>query len=722
MPEYESVYVMTVTYSVFNGGVFVIMKKYDVKKAVLIAALTVLGGQAFAADQQLAPVIVEAERDGLGSLVQETQNVGMLGAKNVMDTPFAVMNLSHKNFEYFASPGTGVTDVLSLNPSVRANASNVYSDIAIRGFRLTGHGMYVNGIPGLLDQQHLTDVFVESATVISGPNLGVVGTPVSQAVGGTVDFQSKRVQDKPNRGIILNYQGGASFRTVVDVGQRYGENNRYGLRVMADYTDGETTITNEVLREKNIFVNWDQKTTNSKTNLLIGYNYAKHTGGTHSFSFGNNVTYMPKAPDASRNFKPDWSYNEYDNWIMALNHDQKLSEHVTAFVNAGTHRENWFGYIDGTPTITNNSGDYYVGLTNYPLVVNRHYLGTGIKGKFQWGKTEHDYVINIDKNWLNNSSSKDPNFGTGGTYTVYGNLYSGNNSWPSPVLPSSKAAKSYDMQMVGWHIADTISMDNGNLEILAGLHGQRGTQTKPNSEGMTYSGINPTFGITYKLTKDFSIYASHTENFFIGSSVPTGGKNYANAGELLDPIKTKQDEFGLKYKAEKLLHTLSFYTIKQPNYNDVTSNGNLYYLENGEQRNKGIEYTVSGEINKKFDFIGGINYITATQALTGIAVNGVAKWSATAGIVYKHTKDLSWILRTQYMSTAPINNGKLTVPSHFIIDVGASWETHLNKTPVTVKAMVYNLTNKDYWVASASNNSVLLGRPRTFVLSAGFHL
>lgn len=85
---------------------------------------------------------------------------------------------------------------------------------------------------------------------------------------------------------------------------------------------------------------------------------------------------MPSAPDSSKLYKPDWSYNEYDNWVAALNHEQKLSNHLSAFINAGYHREDWYGYIDGNPKIINNNGDFTISMTNYPLALTKNILGS----------------------------------------------------------------------------------------------------------------------------------------------------------------------------------------------------------------------------------------------------------------------------------------------------------------------------------------------------------
>ncbi len=709
------------------------MKRIRLLSIAVLAALTgsFAAPCSYAEVSQLDEVVVEAERyrrSGnesvvvpLGVVADQVQSVGLLGNKDALETPYSSMTLTHKDLEYFGSPEKGVTDMLTLNPSVRDSSSSLYNDIAIRGFRINGHQMYINGIPGLLDQQRSNDIFVDKATVISGPNLGITGTPISNAVGGTVDFQSKRAHEKGNFDLTLSYQGGESFREIVDIGRRFGDDQRWGVRVMADNMDGDTAIKGENIKQRDFFVNIDQKTTQSKSNLLVGYNYVNQHGSPYSFSFDTHLSRLPKAPEAGRTYKPEWSYNEYDNWIVAFNHEQKLSDHVTAFVNAGYHREDWFGYIDGTPRILNENGDFSISLTNYPLALTKKYLGIGIKGQFELGSTKHEYLVNVDKNWYNYWLSQEKSFGTGGVYKVTGNIYQ-DNSWLSPIITHGRPAKYMDERITGWHVTDTISMLDDRLSFMLGVHGHKVTESRVNQQERSYDAVCPTYAVNYKITPEFSIYASHSETFNSGTMVSTT-MGYANAGELLDPNKAKQNEFGFKYKGSRLLHTLSFYALKQANYNVETINGLKYYREYGEQDDKGIEYSIAGAIGKKLDIIGGVAYMNAKQALTGKPVNGAAKWSATLGMVYRPNESWNVIGRAQYMGTAPIMNEKLTVPSHVVFDFGAVYDTKIHETPVTLQAMLYNAFNKNYWLAVSSNSdAVRLGSPRTIVLSATMHL
>lgn len=665
----------------------------------------------------LNEVIVEADRDALpGGFLKSTADTGLLGEQNIMDMPFTVVNISQKAIEKFSSPHNGIIDALAFDPSVRNDRGGTYTDLSIRGIYASGHNIYVNGIPGLLCQENIPFYWVDSASIISGPNLGVSGSTLNEAVGGTVNFQSKVAPENGNASLKFTYRGGSSVEEGIDIGQRFGKDKQFGIRVTANNINGETTIKGENLKQQNLFINLDQRSEKSKTNLLLGYNHTDHQGGPGSFSFDTKVTTLPDAPDSSRLYKPDWSYNEYDNWVAALNHEQKLSEHLSAFINAGYHREDWYGYIDGNPNIINNNGDFTISMTNYPLALTKKYVGIGLKGDFNIGSVKNNYVIGVDKNWMNYDLGNNPNWSW---KNQTGNIFQ-SNSWVNPGIAHYNAPHTQDAQLAGWHIIDTLKTLDDKLQFTLGLHGHKATKTPVGSPSQKSDALCPTFAVSYKFTPDLMVFADHTESFGMGALVASG-KDYKNAGEILDPAKTKQNEIGIKIRSGKFLNTLSAFQIKQANNIDVFENGKKYLRTDGEQDNKGFEWSITGNIAQKWDLIGGIMYLNAKDNKDN-PVNGASKWSGTVGTIYHPTSDLSFLGRVTWLSSSTINNGTLDVPSYAKFDLGASYKTKLNKTPVTIDAMCYNLTGKDYWISRSGSSSLSLGAPRTFVLSATFDI
>lgn len=667
---------------------------------------------------ELAPVIVEADADVLpGGLAKSTQAVGLLGSQDIMDVPFTVNTVTEKTITTFSNPYNGIAGALSLTPSVRIDRGGTYTDFSIRGKYESGHGIYVNGIPGLMAQENIPYDWIGAATVVSGPNIGVNGSALNEAVGGSINFQSKVGQENQPVKLKIGYRGGSMMEESLDAGGRFGKDGRYGVQFNAYNVNGDGVIDGEHLEQQSFHLNLDQQTKSSKTNLLVGYDHTDHKGGTGAISFlSGKVTSLPSAPKADKLYKPDWSYNEYDNWIAALNHEQKLGEHVSAYVNAGYHREDWYGYIDGNPTVQNNAGDFLISMTNYPLDLTKKYIGIGIKGDFKIGDVQNNYDIGADKNWMKYALQNNPGWSWS---NQTGNLYA-DNSWLNPGIAHWKPAHSYSQYMTGWHVIDTLKALDDKLQITLGLHGHKITRKTPGAVDQESDAICPTYAVSYKINPDVMVFADHTESFGAGTLV---GNTYENQGEMLDPAKTKQNEIGVKFKTGNLMNTVSAFQIKQANNVSVWKSGYTkpFLVQDGEMETKGLEWAVSGQIGQKWDIIGGFMYLNAEQN-DGSDANGTPDWSVNFGAIYH--PDEAWALkgRINYLSDCTINNGELEVPSHTVFDLGASYRTKIHNTPVTIDAMCYNVAGKDYWNARANASSLILGAPRTFVVSATFEI
>lgn len=149
-------------------------------------------------------------------------------------------------------------------------------------------------------------------------------------------------------------------------------------------------------------------------------------------------------------------------------------------------------------------------------------------------------------------------------------------------------------------------------------------------------------------------------------------------------------------------------------------------MQDGEQEYKGIELSVNGRIAPKWNVMGGFLYLDAEQSKTqggvndGKAVNGSSKWSAVAALEYEADESFSVIGRMIYNGKSDMGNETMTVPSYVTYDLGVNYKTKINTVPVTLSAMCYNLTDKDYW--DAHGTGLLLSNPRTFMLSATFDI
>lgn len=686
----------------------------------------------------LDTMLVEGQRENLpGDFVSREGNLGRLGNKDVMDVPFTATNFSQKTIERFNDPSAALTNVLINTPSVKSSSYTLYNDFSIRGIGLTGYNLYVNGVPGMFTQSTLPTNFVERVEVVSGPAMGFNGTTIRESAGGLVNLYTKRAGDEDITRYTQSFSGSSSFGEHIDISRRFGKNKEWGLRINAENVSGEELSgVGEDLTNRDFYINLDHQDENSKTNLWAGYSYSNLEKSTRWFQFGSNVTNLPSAPDSKMNYAYDGQGATLDRWGVVLNHEQKVNDDWTAFVNAGYSRYDLYNNKTGRAsqpyTVINNQGDFESVDRDGPLAITNYYGETGVKGNFNTGAVKHNLVLSVDKSWSTQWS------GNGDLIQKYaGNIYDGRTDNFNPdVSKNMKYSKASNSQF--WGVAAVDTLELGKTQLMLGVHNQHSSVLNYSSnDSVESSGTSPLYGITYKPVDNLALYASHTENFSGGSAV-TNAK-YVNRGAILDPAKTKQNEIGVKYENAGLMTTLSAFEIKKAGTSDeyvgkINGTDMFRCTQDGENEYKGIELSVNGKVAPKWNIMGGLMYLDAKRNKTsdtdmdgygdydGYRVNGASRWNGILALEYEADDDFSVLGRAVYNGSSTINNGELDVPAYMSFDLGLNYKTKINNTPVTLTAMCYNVTGKDYWIPQSGTNYLALSNPRTFMLTAQFDL
>lgn len=730
------------------------MKKRQVALAAAICtALTSVGfvGNAFAAEKNdddlmsfnLAEIVVHGQRYIAGEFVRATSNVGILGEQDAMKSPISTTTISEKAVGSFLSSTEGLSKTLSLVPSVVKTYDAAVDCVSIRGFADDGRGFVINGIPGMQAMTRQSSNYIESVDVIEGPATGINGSGMANRSGGTISINSKKaLMDEDTRKIGIKYHSKGAHEEYIDFGTRLGEDKSYGVRINASNTNGERSIENWNLKQKNIYINLDQETTNSKTNFMFGYtdtdSEGRPYGLTVSSKFVGNA--LPSAPDGKINTNPTWRRDKNTNLVMTLNHEQKINDHLKAFLNAGHFKQDWYYYTGFSKTLLDEAGKFSAESDNYSLLEKRDYAQIGLKGDFTTGDLKHEWVAGVDRMWhyyggpkkYADTSHWKPSKGVNPYEQKWeGNIYHPNTgSFAPPRFPQSDAYYGTHARISGWSVMDSITTGNEKLNILIGLNGKSIAKDayKPDGSHDAKSGnfhaVSPSYGINYTFNPRVAVYANHTEEFVEGKLV---GSDYENVGTTLDPYKTKQNEIGVKFKTGDFFHKVSYFDIKKANPVEVEKTGfsKPFLLAVGEARHKGFEYTATGTLAEKWNLIGGFMHLNAKQKTTSAATNGkrpngVPEWSVNLGVEYKANDDFSVLMRGNYVGSSYVRDEKYGVPSYFTLDAGVNYKTSLNSTPVTLRAMCYNVTNKKYW--APSGNTLHSGGPRTFMLSAEFDI
>lgn len=719
------------------------------KKALVMSVLCAVASVGFVMSASaetmhgnLDEVVVEGSKDVLpGGNVRTTAKLGVLGDKSVMDIPYSEMSMTAKAVETYGDPSQPLANVLMNNPSIRTSTTSpMYTDFSMRGINMNGNHMMLNGVPSLFYQfttppSHIID----RIDITSGPNAGVNGVNMSNngtnsgatPAPGTINIVTKRATDTPVNRYTQTFSGRGNAGEFIDVGRRFGEKNEWGIRVNAEYMEGGLALPGAEKNEKNIFINMDHRGDNSTTNLLAGYFDLRVNGGQRWFSLPNSYssTVLPDAPDSKNNYDFNGTTKYVHGYLATLNHEHKLNDTWSYFANMGYSRRSGNKDNQGASIKFDEHGNFVGNQFNQQNEEGKNaYVQLGLKGNLETGAVKHDLVLSVDRSWArywNKSKSYKPN-----GQDILGNLYDGIIFPDNFVLQNfGDGTPQWEETNIGLTIADTISYGKASLLLAA----SRKHENFESFNGKSFKNDNilPTYGLTYKPVENMAVYYGHTESFSRGLVV--SGNDYTNNGETMDPVKSKQNEFGVKYQNAGVMTTLSYFDIDEANRYDINADGGMKTkVDDGKNRYKGVELTVNGKLADKWTVTGGLIYLDAEREKTkngtkdGCFVNGVSEWSGVLGLEYKPEESWGIVGRAVWNDKAYIdsgsNSGKTEIPSYVTFDLGVNYKTKINTVPVKLSAMCYNVADKDYWMGRGSSTTIGLSMPRTFMLSAQFDI
>lgn len=722
------------------------------KKALVMSVLCAIASVGFVMSASaenvvhgnLDEIVVEGSKDVLpGGNVRTTAKLGVLGDKSVMDIPYSEMSMTAKAVETYGDPSQPLANVLMNNPSIRTSTTSpMYTDFSMRGINMNGNHMMLNGVPSLFYQfttppSHVID----RIDITSGPNAGVNGVSMSNngtnsgatPAPGTINIVTKRALNTPVNRYTQTFSGRGNAGEFIDVGRRFGENNEWGIRVNAEYMEGGLALPGAEKNEKNIFINMDHRGDNNITNLFAGYFDLRVNGGQRWFSLPNSYssTVLPDAPDSKNNYDFNGTTKYVHGYLATLNHEHKLDDTWSYFANMGYSRRSGNKDNQGASIKFDEHGNFVGNQFNQQNEEGKNaYVQFGLKGNLETGAVKHDLALSVDRSWArywNKSKSYKPN-----GQEILGNLYDGIIFPDNYVLQSfGDGTPQWEETNIGLTIADTISYGKASMLLAA----SRKHENFESFTGKSFKNDNilPTYGLTYKPVENMAFYYGHTESFSRGLIV--SGNNYTNNGETMEPVKSKQNEIGVKYQNAGMMTTLSYFDIDEANRYDINSNDPNHHLtkvDDGKNRYKGVELTVNGKLADKWTVTGGLLYLDAEREKTkngtkdGWFVNGASEWSGVLGLEYKPDDSLGVVGRANWVDKAYIDSGsssgKTEIPSYVTFDLGFNYKTKINTVPVKLSAMCYNVADKDYWMGRGSSTTIGLSMPRTFMLSAQFDI
>lgn len=669
-----------------------------------------------------------------GGQVARGGQMGVLGNQDNMDVPFTLTSYTSKLIEDQQAEDVG--DVLLNDPSVRQSFGfgNQAQVFVIRGLPLSSDDISYNGLYGVLPRQIISTDAVERVEVFKGPNAFINGvSPTGTGLGGSVNLVPKRAGDEPIRRYTQDISTDGRVGEHLDIGQRFGEGNRFGARVNLAQREGDTAVDDESQRTKLFTLGLDYRGDNFRLSGDFGYQKQRINGLRNSVRFGT-ITSIPRAPDASHNYGQDWTYSETEDTFGMLRGEWDLNEDWTAYVAGGAKHTRENG-VYGTPVLTDSStGAATIGGSKIPHDEDNTTVMTGINGNLQTGPVSHQISMGASSIWTEQRNAYEFYLPTGTT-----NIY---NTGPlaKPTAVNFAAGDMSDPGITGktrnrsLAMSDTLGFFDDTVLVTAGLRRQQllvqnyayesttgagGGRTAMYDEAIT----TPVYGIVYKPVESVSLFANRIEGLSAG---PTAPGSVINSGQAFPPGRTKQVEAGIKLDKQSWGATLAAFRIERPTDGFTQSvaapgGGTVdVYLRDGKQINRGVELSVFGEPveglrlmaggtrlqSELEDTQGGANDGNHAIGVPTFQLNATVDWDVPGlnGLALN-----ARALRTGGQYADQANN--LSLPTWNRFDAGARYTFKVERKDITLRMNVENITDKNYW-ASANGGYLTQGEPR----------
>jgi iron complex outermembrane recepter protein len=707
--------------------------------ASALVLATLLATPALAQDSS-DDIVVTAQKNN-ETQVDRGGSVGVLGDKAAADVPFSIKSYSEALI-LNQQPQT-LGQVLDNDPAIRTTYGygNAAEQFIVRGFTLAGDDIGLNGLYGIAPRQLVSPELYQSVQVLNGASAFLNGAaPGGSGIGGSVNLVPKRAGESDLFRATANYTSAAHFGGSFDVAHRFGE-GALGLRINGAYRAGDAAVDGEFRRSTVVGGALDWRGADVRLSLDLAYQRVQIRHLRPKVTIG--TTTIPRVPDADYNYGQAFSYTTLRDIFGSVHGEWDVADNAMLYASFGARDGMEDGIYDGI-TVTDAATGAATGNALYvPRTDNNEAATAGIRVKLGSAIT-HEINFGGSYIWQVNRNAYDFRYGPGfaGFAT---NLY----ATPQVALPSSSLVGGdlgdpfpVSRTRLGSAFAsDTIGLFGDRVLVTAGLRLQtldlRSYSYVDGALASRYQedGVTPVVGLVVKPAAGVSLFANRIESLAQGPTAPLTAldpadgitKPVINGGTVFGPYKSVQYEVGGKLGLGPLSASLALYTTAQPAGQVATEAGNTAFVRYGlfgEQRNRGIELSLDGELAPGLRIIAGGAITDAKLRKTPGGVNqgnkapGVPDYTANANLEWDIARTgLTLTGRVVQTGEQMVNAANtLELPSWTRFDLGARYVAVLGGQPVTFRFNVDNVADKRYWASAYDtfSQALLQGGPRTF--------
>ena len=601
------------------------------------------------------------------------------------------------------------------------NAIGLSDRLAIRGFEIsTGANYRKDGLlvlaqaPVMLENKERLEILKG----LAGLQAGVASS------GGVLNYVTKRPTDYSLRSVTLEASERGTIYGSVDLSDRFGEDRQFGYRInaMASEVRSYAKGSNGERRFFSGAFDW-QLTPDSLLQLDFDYLH-KSQLSVPGFQLLGGTT-VPKGVSARDmlNNQP-WSSPVVDDVTnVGLRFQHKINDNWRTEISAN-HYELRRDDAVALPTDFQANGDYTVVDLRRDNDKRTVLAGQALlQGDVQLGSMRHEVTFGAAAHERRDHFAPYV-FSPRGTSNIYNPI----DVTPSPLPNNPVRLRRQDNEHAVF-VQDVMHL-NEQFKLHAGLRHVRLDRDQYNADGSRlsqkdFSFMLPNVALVFSPDKRWSFYGAYSEGLEPGGEAPADANN---AGEVMDPSKSRQIEVGLKGDlTNRVSVSAALFQIKR-RYEYVPVPFASDYTQTGTDRRRGLELSADGRVTPNLLIGASMTAMLAdVDGVEGKRVGNVPRYKSVVYGEYtlpslpQMRLNGSW----QYSSSkrfAPNGNEQAKLAGYHVFNLGAQYMTDVNGVATTIRFGVNNVFDKFYWgdTSSTFGGYMIPGAPRTFRLSAQF--
>lgn len=652
---------------------------------------------------------------------------GALGTKTTLETPFSIATTNADEIEKLRAHTTA--DYFAADSSVQRDGGssyNIHSQwITVRGAAVRTH-LY-NGVP-LRDSQgaDTPPEFLEQVQLLKGAGGFLYGFA---APGGIINYITKKPTGEPLLDVAVGYQSSTLFKQHVDAGNAIGPLN---FRVNLVQEFGETYNEGKSLRQGAALGLELPITENLVWKADAFYQHNRLDRAEPSWVVGGNASpFVPSYQDEEvpdpvsgrTRYASDDTYTDGRLWSAVTSLTWQFAPDWSLRASGGQVSSNHRLPYERIMLI-NQQGDYALRLFNGLNIYSNSLASVFLEGRFHTGSIKHEIAAGAD--WRDSTGKHGQN---ASIIQPGGNIFD-----PVPVQWVYDNQRNVEARKTGWdqeesaYISDTITFFD-KLSLLAGVRYTRfhskawAWATEALTSDYETSGVTPTFALLYRPDAGTTFYASYIQALSPGTIV---GDVYANVGEILPALTSKQYEVGAKVERPNWSGELAVFRLDR-GANLITDDNRL--VQDGIERYQGVEASARVNLSPEWAVAASGTFLDAKHQqatntwLIGRPLHGTARFNGVASVDYKPEALAGFGLRgmLRYQGEAAIYNNQardwtVYTPDVWLATIGGDYGFKFGGREVTLRAQVQNLFDTKFWNSGTSTccYSLSPGIPRIF--------